>query len=236
MQLFNTFHAAGTSMKHNLRCVALAVTLTVFGGCASKDGGPARMTDTSRLTDVVDPRPVATTSRARSSCQQPGYGPLQVSTDAIGGLPLDEPLGQLKVRCPLATPTRFNSFESTAPALAFPFDSINLIGFQHGAKLDLLKPAVGWEITGCGGRLPRGVSTCARWSQLIAVYGDSGTGNTEFGPAVVHLRALPGYSLELNVTDSVIGSLETQSDLSRIPGNARLVRISIARHVLHEVP
>ena len=217
-------------MKHNLRCVALGVTLTVFSGCASKDGGPARMTDTTRLTDAVDARSVATPPRARSSCQHTGSGPLQVSTDAIGGLSLDEPLGQLKMRCPLATLTRFNSFESTAPALAFPFDSVELIGFQHGGKLDLLKPAVGWELTGCGGRLPRGVSTCARWSELIAVYGDSGRGSTEFGPAVVHLRALPGYSLELDVTDSVVGSLETQSDLSRVPGNARLVRIRIAGH------
>ena len=236
MPPFDTFHATGTSVKHGLRCVALGVTLTMFGGCASKDGGPARMTDTSRLTDAGDPRPGATTPRTRSSCQQPGSGPLQVSTETIGGLPLEESLRQLKVRCPLPTAARFDSFESTGPGLAFPFDSIKLIGFQHGAKLDLLKPAVGWEVTGCGARLPRGVSTCARWSELIAAYGDSGTGNTEFGPAVVHLRALPGYSFELNVTDSVVGSLETQSDLSRIPGNARLVRIRIAGRESEGVP
>lgn len=242
MPLIDISHASGRRVRHAVRRVVLGVALTVFGGCASKDNGPARTTDTARtmgaarMTDTARPRPVTSANLARSNCQQPGSKPLQVSTDSIAGLPLGEALGQLTARCPSATPTMFNGFESTAPALAFPFDSLRVIGFQHGARLDLLKAADAWDVTGCGGRLPRGVSTCARWSELVAVYGDSGEGNTEFGPAVIHLRALPGYALELDVTDSVVGSLETQPDLSHIPRSARLVHIRIARRAPHEAP
>jgi hypothetical protein len=133
-------------------------------------------------------------------------------------------------RCPRATPTTYQGHESTFPAIAFPFDSLTVVAFQHESALDTSEPADAWEIRGCGGVLPKSVSTCATWAQIVAAYGASGEGSSEFGPATVRLRALPGYDLELDVTDRTVGSLEVQPDLSRIPASARLVRTIVARH------
>jgi hypothetical protein len=163
------------------------------------------------------------------SCGQVAGTSIPVSLDSIGSLPLSEPLGALKARCVMATPTTFQGFESTSPALLFPLDSLRVVAFQHGDELDALKAADAWEVEGCGGRFPKGVSTCASWAELVAAYGDAGEGSTEFGPARVRLQSMPGYDFELDVTDSTVGSLEVQPDLSRIPGSARLSRTILAR-------
>jgi hypothetical protein len=110
----------------------------------------------------------------------------------------------------------------------FPLDSLKVVAFQHGDELDNLKAADAWEVQGCGGRFPKGVSTCASWAELVAAYGATGEGNTEFGPARVRLQSMPGYDFELDVTDSTVGSLEVEPDLSRIPASARLVRTILA--------
>lgn len=132
-------------------------------------------------------------------------------------------MGSLRTRC-AATLTTFQGFESTSPALLFHLGSLRVTAIQHGDELDTLKAADAWEVQGCGGRFPNGVSTCAVWAQLMVAYGDSGEGSTEFGPVKVRLRSMPGYDFELDVTDSIVGSLEVQPDLSRIPAAARLVR------------
>jgi hypothetical protein len=169
--------------------------------------------------------PVASTT---PRCGQVFGTSVPVSLDSIGNLPLSAPLGTLKGRCVTATPTTFQGFESTSPAFLFPLDSLKVVAFQHGDELDTLKAADAWEVQGCGGRFPKGVSTCASWAELVAAYGVTGEGNTEFGPARVRLQSMPGYDFELDVTDSTVGSLEVQPDLSRIPASARLVRTILA--------
>lgn len=191
----------------------------------TKDGQPVRIDCPSGryhpgAVGVAVPKP--------PRCAQSSGFLIEISSDAIAELPLGEPLAELARRCPDAIPTTREGFESTAPALAFPFDSLTVVAFQHESALDMSKPADGWEVRGCGGVLPRGVSTCASWAQIVATYGDSGEGNSEFGPARIRLRALPGYDLELDVTDRTVGSLEVQPDLSRVPPGARLVRIMVA--------
>jgi hypothetical protein len=161
---------------------------------------------------------------AKPQCGEAPSASVRVSLDSIGGLPLSEALGRLRTRCAAATPTTFQGYESTSPALLFPFDSLRVVAIQHGDELDTLQAADAWEVQGCGGRFPKGVSTCAVWVQLVAAYGDAGEGSTEFGPARVRLRTMPGYDFELDVSDSTVRSLEVQPDLSRIPPTARLVR------------
>ena len=82
-------------------------------------------------------------------------------------------------------------------------------------------------VSGCGAPLPQGVSSCRTWADLVAAFGADGSGSTEFGPAVVSLAELPGFTFQLDVTDSSAGSLEVQRDLSRVPGAARVVSIII---------
>jgi hypothetical protein len=54
----------------------------------------------------------------------------------------------------------------------------------------------------------------------------SGTGSTEFGPALITLEGLRDVQLQFDVTGGQVGSLEVQPDLSRMPGRARLVQIT----------
>lgn len=205
-----------------MACVMLSVTLVRCG--RSDEASVADSTvRTSETRTAVAVAPAHQTALCR-----PAGSPVAITSDSVGGLSLTAPLGVLKGRCPAASTTSYEGFETTLPALQFPFDSLTVVGFQHGEQLDLSQPADAWEARGCGGRLPRGVSTCATWREIVAAYGDSGSGSTEFGPATVRLRALPGISLELDVTDSTVGSLEVQPNLNRIPAAARLLRTVIS--------
>lgn len=211
--------SASNSRDHHLRALTGAVLCfaAMVGACAPKSDGETR--DSLGAARSVE--------SAKHQCAAPG-SPVQVSPEVIGALTLGAPLGRLRMLCAAARPTTYQGFESTSPALEFPMDSLTAVAIQHGVELDTSKAAEAWEVRGCGGVLPKGVSTCARWSRIVAVYGDSGAGSTEFGPARIRLRALAGFDLEFDVTDSVVGSLEVQPDLSRIPPSARLVRILIS--------
>lgn len=203
---------------------AIALCLAVVTlSCEAKPSAGAHET-----TAVVTSEAAAARDRTTPQCGAVSGASIQVSSDSIGGLPLSESLARLKALCAIATPTAFQGGESTSPGLSFPFDSLKVVAFQHSDELDTLRAADAWEVEGCGGRFRKGVSTCATWAELVAAYGDSGEGSTEFGPARVRLRTMPGYAFELDVTEGTVGSLEVQPDLSRIPATARLVRTILA--------
>jgi hypothetical protein len=154
---------------------------------------------------------------------------VRVTKDAIGGLQLERPLTDLKALAQNAKDTAIATSESTWPGVAFHYPDLVVIGAQHRETLDLARPADRWILLGCGGRLPKDVPLCANWQELTRAFGDSGVGTTESGPAIVQLCGLPGFSFQLDVGKSTVGSLETARDLARVPEAARITRVSILR-------
>ena len=154
---------------------------------------------------------------------------VRVTKDAIGGLQLDRPLSDLKALAQNARDTTVADLESSRPAVVFQYPDLLVVGAQHRQALDLSRPADAWTLTGCGGRLPNDVPLCANWQELTRAFGDSGVGSSKFGPAVVRLCGLPNFEFQLDVGENTVGSLETARDLSRVPGTARITRVSILR-------
>jgi hypothetical protein len=153
---------------------------------------------------------------------------VRVTKDAIGGLQLDRPLSDLKALAQNAKDTTIAGVESTWPGVAFHYPDLLVIGAQHRETLDLSRPADSWTLTGCGGRLPKDVPLCANWQELTRAFGDSGVGSSESGPAMVRLCGLPGFEFQLDVGGNTLGS-PGAADLSRVPGTARITRVSIHR-------
>lgn len=166
-------------------------------------------------------------AQAPSSCVPPGQR-VRLSLDSIGPLRTTATLAALARICQ-GTDTTREGFESTSPAVAFRLGSVVAVAQQHRPSVDRSNPADVWHIDSCDAQLPRGVPLCSTWRDLVRAFGDSGTGGTEFGPAIVRLKALPGFWLELNVTDEQVGSLEVQPNLSRIPPTARVTRVMISQ-------
>jgi hypothetical protein len=154
---------------------------------------------------------------------------VRVTRDAIGGLQLERPLTDLKALAQNAKDTTIVTSESTRPGVVFHYPDLVVVGAQDRETLDLSRPADSWTLIGCGGRLPKDVPLCANWQELTRAFGDSGVGTSEFGPAVVQLCGLPGFSFQLDVGESIVGSIESARDLSRVPESARITRVSITR-------
>jgi hypothetical protein len=154
--------------------------------------------------------------------------PIAITADSIGALPRAATIGALRKLCG-ARDTTAAGVEREHSALVFQFDELRVLAVQLQGKLDDDAPADVWRVRGCGGLLFDKVATCATWSEVIGAFGMAGTGSTEFGPAAVRLESMAGVSLEFDVTGEHVGSLEAQPDLSRMPGRARLVQITLAR-------
>lgn len=156
---------------------------------------------------------------------------VRVTKDAIGGLQLDRPLSDLKSLAQNARDTTIAGVDSTWPGVAFHYPELLVVGAQHRQTLDSSRPADAWTLVGCGGRLPNDVPLCANWQELTRAFGDSGVGSSKSGPAVVRLCGLPNFEFQLDVSENTVGSLEAARSLSRVPGTARVTRVSILRSV-----
>lgn len=156
---------------------------------------------------------------------------IRVTKDAIGGLQLDRPLSDLKALALNARDTTIARLDSTAPGVAFHYPDLTVVGVQRGGAttLDASRPADTWILQGCGGRLPQDVPLCANWQELTRAFGTMGVGTTEFGDAVVRLCSLPHFEFQLDVGRGTVGTLEDVRDLSRVPGTARITRVTILR-------
>ena len=154
---------------------------------------------------------------------------VRVTKDAIGGLQLDRPLSDLKSLAQNAKDTTIAGSESNWPGVVFRYPDLLVVGAQHRETLDLSRPADSWMLMGCGGRLPQDVPLCANWQELTRAFGDSGVGRSASGPAIVRLCGLPGFEFQLDVSQSTVGSLEAARNLSRVPGAARITRVTILR-------
>ena len=154
---------------------------------------------------------------------------VRVTQDAIGGLQLDRPLADLKSLAQNARDTTIAGVDSAWPGVAFHYPDLVVVGVQRRQTLDPSQPADIWALTGCGGRLPQDVPLCANWQELTRAFGNRGVGSTRLGPAMVRLCGLPNFEFQLDVGDSMVGSLEAAADLARVPGSARVTRVVIAR-------
>lgn len=154
---------------------------------------------------------------------------VRVTKDAIGGLQLDRPLSDLKALAPNARDTTIAGSGTNMPGVVFHYPDLTVVGTQRGDTVDLSRPADMWILTGCGGRLPNDVPLCANWQELTRASGRTGVGTTAFGDAVVRLCGLPDFEFQLDVGRGTVGTLETAGDLARVPGTARITRVSILR-------
>jgi hypothetical protein len=164
-----------------------------------------------------------------ASCAVQRLEAVRVTKDAIGGLRLDRPLSDLKGLAQNARDTTIGQAGTTMPGVAFHYPDLTVVGAQRGSAIDLSRPADQWILTGCGGRLPNDVPLCANWQELTRAFGNTGVGTTEFGDAVVRLCGLPDFEFQLDVGRGTVGTLEAARDLSRVPGTARITRVSILR-------
>lgn len=171
--------------------------------------------------------------------QLAGLLPLGIEREHLGPYPASATLNELRVICPNSAATLGSGFESVWAALDLSIGELSILAGQNWlvkAAFDDPSPAPlpdwdqapsHWVVQGCGAQLPRGVSSCGTWSDLVAAFGLEGEGHTEFGPVLVRLDALPGYQIRLSVTDEVVGSIEVHQDMSRIPPDARIEEIVI---------
>lgn len=165
--------------------------------------------------------------------------PLSIERERIGPYPAAATLNELRALCPNAAATLGSGFESVWAALDLSIGELSILAGQNWlvkAAFDDPSPdplpdwgqaPSHWVVVGCGARLPRGVSSCGTWSDLVAAFGLEGEGYAEFGPVLIRLDALPGYQIRLSVTDEVVGSIEVHQDMSRIPPDARIEEIVI---------
>jgi hypothetical protein len=166
---------------------------------------------------------------------------LQLDLRRIGPFPAAATLDSLRRLCPSAQPTMGHGFETGWAALDLSIGGLGILAGQNWLHKPLVDapevpdPVVDWSrapshwvVRGCGALLPRGVSSCGTWADLTAAFGAVGSADASFGPVVVSLAELPGFSLELDVTDETVGSIEVHGHLTRIPPTARVVAIVIA--------
>jgi len=167
--------------------------------------------------------------------------PIQVTVELVGPFATDAPLDSLRQQCPDAQPALGHGFESSSAALDLSIGDLTILAVQNFRSgydydpADTLEPTVDWTrapshwiLRGCGALLPRGVSSCGTWSEVVVAYGLDAYANAEFGPVVVRPTQVPGFSLYLDVTDKVVGSIEVHQDLSRIPLTARIIEVLLA--------
>jgi len=167
--------------------------------------------------------------------------PLPVSADSIGPFPVSAPLAVLRQLCPGARTTIGAGFETAWAALDLSVEGLTVLAAQNWRMrmlqdppdtgdlgVDWERPSSHWTLRGCGAILPKGVSSCATWAELVGAFGQTGAATAEFGPVVVTLDNLPGFSFQLDATDETVGSIENHHDLSRIPGTARVVEVVVS--------
>lgn len=164
-----------------------------------------------------------------ASCAVQRLEAVRVTKDAIGGLQLDRSLADLRALAQNASDTAIVHTGTSMPGIAFHYPDLTVVGAQRGTAIDVSRPADRWILTGCGGRLPNDVPLCANWQELTRASGSAGVGTTEFGDAVVRLCGLPDFEFQLDVGRGTVGTLEAAGNLSRVPGTARVTRVSILR-------
>jgi hypothetical protein len=197
------------------------------------------MTSVVVVTVALLIAPPVVSGRAGPCDQFATSAPLRIERDRIGPYPAAGTLDELRTLCPTAEGTLGSGFESVWAALDLSVGELTILAGQNWLSKALFddpgpEPRPDWDqapshwvVRGCGGQLPRAVSSCGTWSDLVTAFGLEGEWYAEFGPVLVRLEALPGFQIRLSVTDEVVGGIGVDQDLSRIPLDARIEEIVI---------
>jgi len=178
--------------------------------------------------------------------------PVHVSQDSIGLLRLDKPLEELKRICAaaydttIACPWTYEGPCPPHPGLAFPFDSVLVVGRQIAAEresarypregsegratLDISRGADGWFVIGSGATLPGGVPISAPWAQLHRQYGTA-QANMSGGVLWVIFCSLPRILITMNLQGGSI-LREGDRDLKAIPPQTTIHHLFIFSQAL----
>jgi hypothetical protein len=117
--------------------------------------------------------------------------------------------------------------ERVYPAVKFHFGDLIVLASQTtGDSLELEEPADTWEVKGVNGTLPQGVPMDADWVTLRRAYG-AATGKTMSNNVTVMFCRFPRMFLDLDPDIRAIGPI-VNNDLTRIPSNAKIVRVIIS--------
>lgn len=153
--------------------------------------------------------------------------PIEISTDSIGPIPANGTLNEIYEICPQAYEAVYQT-EHRYPALLVPFDGLTAVAVQHKVALKFDQPPDVWVLFGTNAILPEGISIKATWHTLFSAYGPRAYANAEFGPVFVRFCSQPAFSFQLTATDQIVGSIEVTQDLSKIPDNAQIVKVSMS--------
>ena len=153
-------------------------------------------------------------------------GPVRISPESVGPLPVAAPLRQLLTICPGVQTVR-EAEEHAYPAVEFHVGGLTILASQtiesDSVKLD--DPADTWEVKGTNGILPMGVPMSSRWADLRRAYG-AAIGDIVFDEVVVRFCKFPNMVLHLDADYETVRPIQG-NDLSRIPPDSKIVRILI---------
>ncbi len=197
--------------------------LVLWAGCSQRMGVSG---------DAIEGTPAPATAPLRDLqsmelCPDP-HGPVvAITAQMIAYLPLDSSLKSLRARCPAARDTVYRGIEGhPSPAILFPFHELMALAVQHRLLLSLDRAADIWIVSGRSGTLPSDLPLAATWNQLTRAYGRA-VGTTDIGRVIVTFCSLPNFSFVLDADPVLVGSPEVSGDLSRIPGDARIIDVDI---------
>ncbi len=146
----------------------------------------------------------------------------------MGPLDLSMTLSSLKAVCPAAYYSVSYGEETTNPAIVFPFEALTAVAVQHQDSLLPGRSADGWGVSGTNGLLFTRVPLTAPWTELRAAFGP-GISDGSHGLTVMFC-AHPRMLFRLDAAPDSVSS-ERPSDLSRIPGRARIKEVEILPRV-----
>ena len=175
---------------------------------------------------------LAACSRDRPAlCGQQTAGPVRLTPDSIGPIPLWASVAAIRQVCRTAKDTLQRGVATemggnTYPAIVVYFPDLKVIGVQWAPTLDAQAPVNVWSVRGANGVLPGGATLGATWKQLSG----RGRGMMSMGPDSVKLMFCdsPGLFLHLRGAPRPAGHVDP-NDLSQIPGDWVLQSVEMGR-------
>ena len=198
-------------VTHHQPVSSVVVALTILSSVVTFDSSALQQTD----------------SITRRATRCPETGPVSISPEAVGPLPVTAPVRDLLRLCPGVTTMR-ETEEHAYPAAEFHISGLTILASQtiEADSLRLDEPADTWEVKGTGGVLPMGVPLTSNWAELRRTYGPAIVG-PEFDDVWVMFCKFPKLYLYLNADRETVIPFDDRA-VTRIPGNSRIVRIIVS--------
>ena len=154
-------------------------------------------------------------------------GPVRISPQAVGPLPVAAPVRQLLTICH-GVQTLREAEEHNYPAVEFHIGGLTILASQtiEGDSVNLDDRADTWEVKGTSGLLPMGVPLNSSWGALRRAYG-AAVVNTVFDEVEVMFCKFPSMSLYLDADVEGLRPIDG-NELTRIPADSKLVRVIIS--------